>query len=289
MLRKILVILVALAAFGPAASAAVHEVRFESGGVSLRALLHTHDGEKSRALAVYLHGNPGSPLDEESKIADVLTAAGVDVLRFNYRGLWGNGGGFNLTNAIGDLRAALDFLTTPETAGRYGLNTSRIFLVGYSFGTATALVGARGDERVTGIVSFAPCDHGFFAREWMDPDSEIRDFLDSTVEALFGEGGPVKQDASVFIDDLSVNARAFSWPEHAATLLDKKLLFIAGLDDRVCFVEDHFIPLYRELQALDHPALDARVLNMDHGFNGVGIDQMLALTVDWIERVLAME
>ena len=210
-------------------------------------------------------------------------AAGLDVFRFNYRGLWGNGGDFTLTNAIGDLAAALDYLTAPETVERLGHDPSTILLVGYSFGTATALVGAAGDDRVDGIVSLAPCDHGYFGGEFADPDSEIRAFLDRVTESLFGEGGPIEGGGPVFIEDLVTHADAYRFAPLADDLLGQKLLFLGGLDDAVCYVEDHLVPLYRRLMALEHPALDARVLTMDHGFQGVGIDALMQITTGWVE------
>ena len=205
------------------------------------------------------------------------------MFRFNYRGLWGNAGDFTLSNALGDLDAALDYLTDPAAAARFGHDPSTVLLIGYSFGTATALVGAAADDRVDGIVSLAACDHGYFGGEFADPDSEIRDFLDQVTEALFGEGGPIEGGGPAFIGDLVDHAEASRFVPLADELLDKKLLLLGGLDDAVCYVEDHLFPLYRRLRALDHPALDAQVLTMDHGFRGVGIDALMQTTADWIE------
>ena len=45
------------------ARAEVHELAFESGGVTLEALLHTPESGSANTLVVYLHGNPGRPLE----------------------------------------------------------------------------------------------------------------------------------------------------------------------------------------------------------------------------------
>lgn len=264
------------------AAAQINETVFESDGVELRAFLHSSPAGESHAVAIYLHGNPGRVVSETSTVASALTSVGVDVFQFNYRGLWGNGGEFNLTNAIGDLDAALDYLTSPETVERFGLDPSTIVLIGSSFGTATGLVGGSDDNRVDGIVSLVPSDHGYFGKELTNPDSKIRDFLDAASEQLFGKGGPIEGGEAVFVNDLIENSNVFSFVPRAESLVNKKLLFLAGVDDEVAYVEDHFFPLYRRLRVLEHPALEAHVLGMDHGFGGVGLDSLMQITADWI-------
>ncbi len=283
MVIRHLIALSTLVLFPALAVAQTHETAFVSGGIELRASLHQAPYRPTRALAIYLTGNPGRPIDQPSTTVDALVAAGVDVFRFNYRGLWENGGDFTLTNGIGDLNAALDYLTDPEIVERFGYDPSTILLVGYSFGTAAGLVGSAGEDRVNGIISLAPCDHGYFGGELADPDSEIRGFLDSVTESLFGAGGPIEGGGPVFIDDLMVNREPYGFVPLADGLLEKKLLFLAGLDDSVCYAEDHFFPLYRRLRELEHPALEAHMLGMDHGFNGVGIDSLMAIASSWIE------
>ncbi len=284
MIRSSAVTLSAMLLGALPAAGRVVETSFTSGDAEIRAYLH-HDPERTpRALAIYLHGNPGGPLGETSPFADALTSVGVDVFRFNYRGLWGNAGDFTLTDALGDLRAALDYLTSEPTTAEFGLDPTRIILMGYSFGTATALIGSSRDDRVHGVVSLAPCDHGYFGTEWLDPDSEVRAFLETVTEELFGENGAIDQDASIFVDDLTGHAVDYSFVGKAPSLAGKKLLFLVGSDDVVCFAEDHFFPLYRELRALNHPSLEAHVLAMDHGFGDVGLETLLEMTTDWIRR-----
>ena len=182
---RYLIVLATFVLLPTLAAAQTHDTAFESDGVELRAFLHLAPDRGTRAIAVYLHGNPGGPIQESSLVADALTAVGVDVFRFNYRGLWGNGGDFNLTNAIGDLGAGLDYLTAPETVERFGLDPSTIILMGNSFGTAVGLVGGSGDDRVDAIVSLVPSDHGYFGRELTNPEGSIAIVLRKTFRNTF--------------------------------------------------------------------------------------------------------
>ena len=275
------VLVVAFALRGVCA-AEIHELTFASEGTTLNALLLTPEGGTADTLLVYLHGNPGSPLAPARWLVDPLLDEGVAVFQFNYRGLWGNAGEFNLANAIGDLGNALSFLTAPAALSEYGVVPERIVLFGYSFGTAVALSGAHDDPRVAAIASFGPCDHGYFGAELADPNSPLRDFLDAVTEALFGVNGPIQQEAAVFTDDLVGNSAEYRFPPRALALRDKKLLFLVGLDDEVCFAEDHFFPLYRALESVSHPATDVIVLRMDHGGSPVGRAAIASRVAAWV-------
>ncbi len=211
-------ILLLSACLAPVALADVQRLEFNSDDVTIPAYLHIPDSESAEALVVYLHGNPGTVLQPESKLADVLLANNLAVFRFNYRGLWGNGGDFNLTNSIEDMQNAIDFLLAENNLDKFGIDSRRLVLLGYSFGTAVVLSGAHNDERVDSIVAFAPCDHGYFGAEFVDPDSEIRGFLDDVNEQLFGEDGPIDQNPAVFVDDLVANAQKFRFEPIAPAL-----------------------------------------------------------------------
>ncbi len=264
------------------AQAQVHATAFTSGGVELKAYYHRSAAGSHRATVVFLHGNPGGALTEQSVIADSLTSHGADVFRFNYRGLWGNSGDFNLSNSLADVTAALDYLTSPQAVERFGIDTSRIVLVGDSFGTATGLLTARDDKRVDAVAALVPCDHGWFGKQSADPDSPIRGFLDSARVALFGKDGPIKQDAAIFFDDLEDNSVEFSFLTRPEGLMDDDLLFLVGLDDQVCYPDAHFFPLYRTLRVMGHPGLEASVLDMDHDFNDLGWGPLLAMVGQWL-------
>lgn len=282
MRRHVVVMLVlTLASCGPGRSE-LHELAFQSGDATLEALLHTPGGGTADTVLVYLHGNPGRPLAPESWLVGALVDQGIAVFRFNYRGLWGNEGEFNLANGMADMDNALSFLTAPGTLDETGVTPGRIVLFGYSFGTAVALSGAFDDSRVDAIASLSPCDHGYFGAEFADPESPLRDFLDAVTEELFGEDGPIRQDPAIFTDDLVENSDEYRFPQRALALRGKKLLFLVGLDDEVCFAEDHFFPLYRELAWVSHPATDAEVLPMDHGARPLGLDAIAAKLAEWV-------
>ena len=255
---------------------------FVSGGVDIPAFLQRAGDGEPRAVVINLHGNPGGRIRAESALATNLAKQGVDTFWFNYRGLWWNQGSYSLTNAIGDARAAIDFLKSANAKKKFGLGDAPIILAGYSFGSAVALLGAAADDRVAGVVAFAPCDHGYFGQELAKPQSRIKRFLDDVVEDIFGPEGPVPGGGPAFVADLIASKQSYGFPRNAPALQKKALLFLAGRDDVVCPVEDHFFPLYRTLRDAQHPRLGAHIFNTGHGFDGATAATRNQMTADWI-------
>ena len=85
-------------------------------------------------------------------VCDALGGESIAWLRFNFRGVGKSGGHF--PDAIGeqdDVKAALSFLST-----RNEINSNKIGLCGYSFGTMVAIPVADVDERVEAIAGISP-------------------------------------------------------------------------------------------------------------------------------------
>lgn len=258
-------------------------VSFPRGASHRPALLHRAGPVGAPDLAIQLHGNPGGPLSPSSPLVDALLPRGVDVLRFNYSGLWGNPGVFSLTEARRDLSAVLDFVTGDPAHERYGLAPQRISLVGYSFGTSVALLAARDDDRIDAVASLAPCDHGLFGRQFGDPDSPRQAYLASVLEEIFGEGRPVEQDPEIFRDDLIANADRYGLLAAPERLLATRLLFLAALDDVTCPVEEHLLPLYRALRLHGHLDLETEIITTNHAFADVRVEIYERIAM-WIEE-----
>jgi pimeloyl-ACP methyl ester carboxylesterase len=245
------------------------------------ALLHRAGDAAAADLVVNLHGNPGSPLSPSSPLVDALLPERVDVLRFNYSGLWGNPGSFSASSALDDVAAVLDFVGSDAARERYGLAPERVHLVGYSFGAAIALVTARDDDRVHGAVALAPCDHGLFGRQFADPESPRHAFLQSLLEEIFGEDRPVDQDPAIFRDDLVENADRLAFDADPGRLAQARLLLLGALDDATCPIEEHLLPLYRELRRQGHLKLEAEVFTCGHSFADVRLE-VYARIAQWV-------
>lgn len=86
-------------------------------------------------------------------IAEGLARAGIASVAFNWRGTEGSEGSKtdNLEHAVSDYLAAARSIT--ESAGASG---GRLYAAGYSFGAATALLAAREEPKIEGVIMLAP-------------------------------------------------------------------------------------------------------------------------------------
>jgi uncharacterized protein len=257
---------------------------FRSNGVDLPAFLQRHSEGELRAVVVNLHGNPGGPIRPELPLATVLAKHGVASFWFNYSGIWGNPGTYTFSNSVADLRAAVDYLRSSAAKSRFDLGETPIVLFGYSMGSAVALVGAGGDDRVAGVIALAPCDHGYFGRELANPQTHLKPFFEAVGDAIFGPNGAVPGGWPVFSADLVSNHPKIGFPQNAQALQNKALLIFGALDDETCPLEEHFFPLYRTLRGAQHSRLQAQVLNTGHGLDGPTALLMRQVTADWIVR-----
>ena len=262
--------------------AAVHPTSFNSEGVDIKAFLYEAEDAGPRPVFIYLHGNPGSPVTGKFSLAKKMSELGIHVFRFNYRGLWGNDGEFNLGNAIRDMSNAITFLSREENATRFRIDTSRIIVGGSSFGSATAFSGALQDERIREAIGWALCDHSYFGREFTDPHTKIRQFLDEVTAALFGPAGPIPGGAESFVGDLTENTVRYDFVAHSDKLIGRRLYLMIGLNDMICPMEDHVMPLYRKLRAAEHPGLKVEVFHQDHNFSGMPEEEVGELFAEWI-------
>jgi pimeloyl-ACP methyl ester carboxylesterase len=255
---------------------------FRSNGVDIPAFLQRQSAGELRAVVINLAGNPGARILPELSLATSLAKHGVATFWFNYSGIWGNQGTYSLSNSVADLRAAVDYLTSPDAKHRLGLGDVPIVLFGYSMGSAVAIAGAGGDDRVAGVVALAPCDHGYFGQELANPNTRLKPFFEAAADGVFGPKGAVPGGWPAFSGDLVANQSKFSFPRNAAALQSKALLIFAALDDTTCPLEDHFFPLYRTLRGAEHSRLQAHVLNTGHGLDERNGLSMRQLTADWI-------
>jgi pimeloyl-ACP methyl ester carboxylesterase len=139
-------------------------VQFQSHGATLNGQLYRPPGEGVHPTVVLLHGLPGN--EQNLDLAQSMRRAGWTVIAFHYRGSWGSGGRYTLRGGIGDAKALLDLLDVPASAQAWGVDPSRIVLVGHSYGGYVAAQAAADTPAVLGVVLLAPWDISYDTRAW---------------------------------------------------------------------------------------------------------------------------
>jgi hypothetical protein len=116
----------------------MEQVVFESEGLKLVGRLRSAAG--GGAVICHPHPRFGGSMDNNvvAALEDILFAAGLSTLAFNFRGVGGSDGAYgDMHGEIEDAIAALDFL-----AEWPGAVPARLVLAGYSFGGLIALFAA---------------------------------------------------------------------------------------------------------------------------------------------------
>lgn len=240
------------------------KINLVNSDIKLNAYFYEGTGKGNKPTLIWIHGIPGGREEGKAEMSKNLCKEGINVLRFNYQGIWDNKGEFTMSNALKDLTAVINFLYKKDNITKYKIDTGRIVYAGYSFGTAVALVGALYDERIKNIICLATCDYSYFGRQFIDPYSKIREFLEDAVEGVFSDKTIFKQDPYLFLKNLSDNISKYDIVRHAEKLLSKKIFMISGIDDNVCPMEDHLLPVYRRLRELDHKYLKLEIIKCGH-------------------------
>lgn len=140
-------------------------------------------------------------------LAERLTAAGLDVLRFDWYGTGDSGGDHHevtISGATGDLRAALE-----EGLHLSGVPDAEVILVGHRHGAVPAALVAGDDERVRRLVLWDPVSPVQTAADWRaHPETP-------PPAAYWADGFPV---SSALVDELTALEGVWIATDHLPSL-----------------------------------------------------------------------
>lgn len=245
-----------------------------SHGDPINAMLLTAAGPGPRATVLLLHGFPGN--ERNLDLAQALRRAGYHVLVMNYRGVWGSAGQFSFAHAVEDAVAALEFLQSPANAEKYGIDRSRLGVVGHSVGGFVALQAAGRTPAVKAVAALAPF--------WTSP-AMLQKFLERRGPA---HDTNVKGGAVVAAGWAEMVAQPAdeSFARTLERLRERPVLLIAGTRDTVLPMADHHAPILAALESGRTKPVEVTVLADDHSFSGSRIT-LLRAVVRWFQGNLA--
>jgi len=264
-------------------SAQVNSVAIDlkDNGVTLDAKFYPSVNTAGGPSVILLHGFPGnqsSPLG----LAQRLNSAGFNVLVFNYQGSYLSEGNFSFDSSIGNVTAAFNFLIEPGNQTRYKIDTSRIFVCGYSFGGTIAIESAMYNYKIRNIISIANDDHSVSLKK-AAADPEFLENYMQFVGKSFGPAGPFRGDLKVLMDYNIQNIDRYDLVRNAGKLASKKVLFIVGWQDITSPIEINTLPLYRKLLQLNPEHTSIIGFESDHRFGSV-IDDLANTIIDWVKN-----
>ena len=194
--------------------------------------------EERTPVVLMLHGFPG--IDRNTDIAYALCRAGIAVVIFSYRGVWGSQGDYCFSHCLEDVTAVLDHLS--DHAEEYRLDLSRVCLFGHSMGGCITLnTAAAASDKIRGVVVAAPCDMGYL---YEDDQSAFRALMKSQEPGFFTLPYPgyIEED---------VAAHASQWRfVNLAEKIHVPVHFIGASQDAVTPPDCHMDPVYMAMEKL---------------------------------------
>ncbi|MGI9625927.1 MAG: alpha/beta hydrolase family protein [Longimicrobiales bacterium] len=256
----------------------MRELSFESHGSKLNGLMYLAAGAGPHPTVILLHGYAGN--ERNLDLAQALRRAGANTMFFNYRGSWGSGGTFSLGNAIEDVAEAIAFLRSEESLGLYRSDPRRVALVGHSFGGFLAAVATAADPLIPCMGFLAGADFGPWGRA-AGADSELRAALVAGLGAdMDYEGGPIKAEAGVVVQDIIDRADAYDVVARAPRLQDRALFLAIGERDQALPKAEHHDLVLAALLEAGADRVTEAVYDDDHYFSAHRVELSRQL-VDW--------
>ncbi|MER5419976.1 alpha/beta hydrolase family protein [Streptosporangium roseum] len=235
---------------------------FDSGGATLRGVLHVPAGRGPHPVVALLHGFPGN--ERNFDLAQVLRRAGYASLVFHYRGSWGVGGPWSWSHVLEDTAAVVAGLRDRELAAAHRLDPRRLALIGHSLGGFAALMTAAADPSIAAVASVAGFDFGTVAALCRDdPGSRAR-----YVEAFEGELGPLQgTSGEALVDEMEAAGETWRLAGLAPLLADRPVLLIGTSLDTVTPHDVHHGPVVQAYRAQPVKKLEHHVFATDHSLS----------------------
>ncbi len=283
LLQAVLILLIVLSATQSKASTP-EDIGIDRNGVLLKGKFYVSEGAGTFPTVILLHGFPGNETDVLG-LGEKLSQAGINVLTFNYSGTYKSQGDNSFSNTQIDIHAALGFIHQPKNILKYKIDTTRIYLGGWSYGGGMALTFAATHTGITKVFSIAGTDHGEFMREYMR-NAQFQKMIDDIFKSLMGPKGPVraaigstpKETVELGMDKFNP---IFDLREGASALAEKDVLLIGGWDDANVTMDHHVLPLYRAIKNEQAKNIKIVAFQDDHSFKNYRAE--LAQTIiDWL-------
>lgn len=182
-----------------------------------RILLPASKGCGKTPVVLMLHGFPGH--EQNRDLAQALRRIGFAVVCFSYRGNWGSGGTYRLSNLGRDAEAVLAFLKREGEV--LGLDTRSVFTVSHSMGGFTTMQLLSTGIQTRGSVILAPCD---VETMYLDSRNSFDTLIGSASAFLhLGEEG-----AAVFAQECEAHRKTWRFTDMACFVNPEIPLLLIG-------------------------------------------------------------
>ena len=255
----------------PAHPPTLEVVHIPSHGLKMNGIILKAAGAGRHPVVLLLHGLPGN--EQNLDLAQAIRRDGWSVLTFHYRGCWGSPGTYSFTHVFEDSQAALDFARDPAVAARYGLDASRIVVIGHSLGGMAASIIGRDNPGLEGVGLISAADFGAFGRDRSEQArARLTARMAENMESLVGV------TPAVMAAEIEANAGRWDFITFAPALAKHPLLLVTS-DDGLADASD---ALDQAVHKLGPDPVTAVHLATDHSYSGKRIALETAV-IGWLD------
>jgi cephalosporin-C deacetylase-like acetyl esterase len=253
------------------------KLKFKNLGKTIRGYFFPARKYPPIASLVFLQGFPG--VEGNELICEQLAQKNVNVLTFNYQGTFQSEGYFSFSNAIGDIKAAIQFISKKEIRQKYDVDIENLILGGWSFGSGIVPAGAASNPEVSKILCISGRDFGAEARR-IEQSAEYADEVLRNLVGIRVPNGPVNFEDDILEDLIKIQEK-IDVQNLAHKMVEHEILLIGGWEDKISLIEEHLIPLYRTLIKIGNKRVRIEALKTDHEFSNCR-DRLVEIIVEWI-------
>lgn len=214
-------------------------------------------------------------------IGKTLSAKGINVFMFDFRGCFKSEGRQGLLNSQEDIKAAIEFLKSKLMTRNYDIDTSDIIIGGYSYGGHMSMLYAVHHPEIKRVLSISGGDLGILA-DIIKADSTLLTEYSDFFRSIRKPNGPVEFEYSSPIDELTKNQDYFYILKQVKRLANTDILMTGGLDDKTVSLEKMVLPLYRALKKNENQKVKCIIYQTNHSYKDV-TSKLLQDIIEWVK------
>ena len=255
--------------------------RIEHEGIELQCYFHRAMGEGPFPTILLLQGGQSGGKDS-LQIGANLAESGINSFTIHYRGAYLSEGTLTFKDIFKDVDYIFSLLHTEEFQEKYNIDSTKIILGGYSFGSAVSLTVAANNPRIKYVFGVGKTDMSQLSRMLANDPQLAEEWFASFAKREAPEG-PVRGLVDS-LRDLIKNPDMHDLRKLAPRFKGKKLLLIGGWEDSGPVVEEHLIPFYRALKKAGVEDVRIIMYHTDHSFRNVR-KQLTDDIFKWISEI----
>ena len=250
-------------------------------GIELQCYFHRAKGEGPFPTILLLQGGQSGGKDA-LQIGATLAGSGINSITLHYRGAYLSEGLHTFKEIFNDVDYIFSLLHTEEFLKKYNIDSSKIIIGGYSFGSSVAMTAAANNSQIKYVFGVGLTDMSELSR-MLANDPQLAEEWSASFAKREAPEGPVRGLVDS-LHDLIKNPDRHDLKKLAPRFKGKKLLLIGGWEDSGPVVEDHLVPFYRALKKANVEDVKIIMCHTDHSFRNVR-KQLADEILEWIKEI----